>query len=120
MLFQAAAVLAAAGVVAGSRCKPHPSVSSVTSSTSSSSSTLSSSTSTSSSSTIGWENVYTATASASVAAAAATAKTSSPTSKVKGKVFDRYVSIWFENTDYAKAIADREWLSSPDPLEDCV
>jgi acid phosphatase len=108
MLFQAGAVLAAAGLVAGSRCKPHSSFTSSSSSSTSSSST-SSSTSISSSSTIGWENVYTATASASVAAAAATAKTSSPTSKVKGKVFDRYVSIWFENTDYAKAIADREY-----------
>lgn len=89
MLFQAAAIITAAGVVAASRCKPGT---------------------TSSSSTIGWETVYTATGTAAVAAAAATARTSSPTSKVKGKVFDRYVSIWFENTDYAKAIADRECL----------
>ena len=84
MLFQAAAIVAAAGVAAASRCKP------------------------STSSGPGWETVYTATGTAAVAAAAATARTSSPTSNVKGKVFDRYVSIWFENTDYAKAIADRE------------
>lgn len=44
-----------------------------------------------------------------VAAAQATAVTHSPTSHVKGKVFDRYVSIWFENTDYAMAAADREF-----------
>jgi hypothetical protein len=43
-----------------------------------------------------------------VYAAQATAKTESPTSHVKGKVFDRYVSIWFENTDYDMAAADRE------------
>jgi len=85
MLFQAAAIVAAAGVAAAGRCKP------------------------STSSGPGWETVYTATGTAAVAAAAATARTSSPTSNVKGKVFDRYVSIWFENTDYAKAIADREY-----------
>lgn len=49
----------------------------------------------------------TATDTADVYAAQATAKSESPTSKVKGKVFDRYVSIWFENTDYAVAAADR-------------
>jgi acid phosphatase len=50
----------------------------------------------------------TATGTADVAAAAATAKTSSPTSNVKGKVFDRFVVIWLENTDYDKAIGDRK------------
>lgn len=49
----------------------------------------------------------TATDPADVYAAQATAKTDSPTSSVKGKVFDRYVSIWFENTDYDLAKADR-------------
>jgi acid phosphatase len=44
-----------------------------------------------------------------VYAAQATAKSQSPTSKVKGKVFDRYVSIWFENTDYDMAAADRKY-----------
>jgi acid phosphatase len=51
----------------------------------------------------------TATDTADVYAAQATALTESPTSKVKGKVFDRYVSIWLENTDYADAAADREF-----------
>lgn len=50
----------------------------------------------------------TATDVADVQAAQATAKSQSPTSKVKGKAFDRYVSIWFENTDYDMAAADRE------------
>jgi hypothetical protein len=27
---------------------------------------------------------------------------------VKGKTFDRFVSIWLENTDYDKAAGDRE------------
>lgn len=49
----------------------------------------------------------TATDPADVYAAQATALTESPTSNVKGKVFDRYVSIWFENTDYDMAAADR-------------
>ena len=49
----------------------------------------------------------TATDAADVYAAQATAVTLSPTSNVKGKAFDRYVSIWFENTDYDMAAADR-------------
>ncbi len=49
----------------------------------------------------------TATSAADVYAAQATAKTLSPTSHVPGKAFDRYVSIWFENTDYDMAAADR-------------
>ncbi|KAH7370765.1 acid phosphatase [Rhexocercosporidium sp. MPI-PUGE-AT-0058] len=48
----------------------------------------------------------TATDPADVYAAQATALTLSPTSKVKGKSFDRYVSIWFENTDYDMAAGD--------------
>lgn len=32
----------------------------------------------------------------------------SPTSCVKGEVFDRIFHIWFENTDYETAIADRK------------
>ncbi|CAG8978381.1 hypothetical protein HYALB_00010400 [Hymenoscyphus albidus] len=43
---------------------------------------------------------------ADIVAAQASALTRSPTSNVKGKVFDRYVSIWFENTDYDMAAAD--------------
>jgi acid phosphatase len=56
----------------------------------------------------GWETAYTATGTAEVAAAAATAKTSSPTSKVKGKAFQRFVTIWFENENFDKAFGDRE------------
>jgi len=48
----------------------------------------------------------TASDAADVYAAQATAITKSPTSNVKGKAFDRYVSIWFENTDYVMAAAD--------------
>ncbi|KAH6654882.1 acid phosphatase [Truncatella angustata] len=60
------------------------------------------------------ENLYTATAAASVAAARATAKTSSPTSNVKGKAFDRFVVIWLENTDYDMAAGDENlaWLAT--------
>lgn len=54
------------------------------------------------------ETWYTATATDSVAAARATAKTSSPTSHVKGKAFDRLAIVWLENTDYELAIGDRE------------
>ncbi len=50
---------------------------------------------------------YTATNSASVAKARATALTESPTSYVKGKTFDRFVTIWCENTDYSAAAGDR-------------
>lgn len=60
------------------------------------------------------EHQYTATQTASVAAAAATAKTSSPTSNVGGKAFDRFVTIWLENTDYDKAAGDPNlaWLAT--------
>lgn len=58
-----------------------------------------------------WETKYTATGVADVAAAAATAKTSSPTSHVPGKAFDRLVIVYFENQDYDKSIGDRK-LSS--------
>lgn len=54
------------------------------------------------------ENLYTATSTAAVAAAAATAKTDHSTSHVRGKAFDRLAVIWLENTDYDKAVADRE------------
>lgn len=50
---------------------------------------------------------YTSTGSAAVAKAKATALTESPTSNVAGKTFDRFVSIWCENTDYSMAAADR-------------
>ncbi|TVY38918.1 Phosphate-repressible acid phosphatase [Lachnellula occidentalis] len=48
----------------------------------------------------------TASDTADVHAAQATARTSSHTSHVKGQAFDRYVSIWFENTDFDMAAAD--------------
>lgn len=84
MLFQtAASFLAVAGLVAATPCKPQD----------------------------GWETKYTATASADVAKAAATAKTSSPTSHVKGKAFDRLAIIYFENQNYDKSFGDREWNS---------
>jgi len=49
---------------------------------------------------------YTATAAAEVANAKATALTLSPTSNVVGKTFDRFVTIWCENTDYSMAAGD--------------
>lgn len=52
----------------------------------------------------------TATESLSIAAAQATAKTLSPTSKVKGKVFDRIIQIYLETTAYNNTIADRTTL----------
>jgi acid phosphatase len=54
----------------------------------------------------------TATDTADVYAAQATALTLSPTSNVKGAAFDKYVSIWFENTDYNMATADRKRFPS--------
>lgn len=45
-------------------------------------------------------------------AAQAIALTESPTSKFKGKAFDRYMSIWLKNTDYDQAAADRKGLCS--------
>lgn len=32
-----------------------------------------------------------------------------PPKVVRGKVFDRFVSIWLENTNFADAVADREF-----------
>ncbi|KAL2065673.1 hypothetical protein VTL71DRAFT_3343 [Oculimacula yallundae] len=49
---------------------------------------------------------YTATGSADVAKARATALTRSPTSNVVGKSFDRFVTIWCENTDFSMAAGD--------------
>ncbi|RCI07913.1 hypothetical protein L249_5888 [Ophiocordyceps polyrhachis-furcata BCC 54312] len=54
----------------------------------------------------GWQTSYTATATEDVFRAAATAKTTSPTSKVAGKAFDRIAIIWFENQNYEKAVGD--------------
>ncbi|KAI9651146.1 hypothetical protein NHQ30_001183 [Ciborinia camelliae] len=41
-----------------------------------------------------------------VLAAQAIAKTRSPTSHVKGKAFDNFMQIWFENTDFDNAAED--------------
>ncbi|CZR64177.1 related to phosphate-repressible acid phosphatase precursor [Phialocephala subalpina] len=49
---------------------------------------------------------YTSTASSAVAKARATALTESPTSNVVGESFNRFVTIWCENTDYSMAAAD--------------
>ncbi|KAF8851502.1 phosphoesterase-domain-containing protein [Acephala macrosclerotiorum] len=49
---------------------------------------------------------YTSTASSAVAKARATALTESPTSNVVGTSFNRFVTIWCENTDYSMAAAD--------------
>jgi hypothetical protein len=60
-------------------------------------------------------NKYTATNAASVKAAQATAPTYTGTPEYKqGRVFDRYVEIWLENTDYDKAAGDANlaWLAS--------
>ncbi len=57
----------------------------------------------------GFETMYTATGTADVAKAAATALTSSPTSNVKGKAFDRIAIVYFENQNYDKSIGDREF-----------
>ncbi|PNY27570.1 acid phosphatase [Tolypocladium capitatum] len=85
MLFQTASLLlATAGLAVASVCKPvKPSTPTTV-----------------------WETQYTATGAADVAKAAATAKTSSPTSNVKGKAFDRLAIIYFENQNYAKAHGD--------------
>ncbi|KAE8441923.1 hypothetical protein EG329_004181 [Mollisiaceae sp. DMI_Dod_QoI] len=52
---------------------------------------------------------YTSTKSAAVAAAKATALTQSPTSNVVGKSFNRFVTIWCENTDYSMAAGDENF-----------
>ncbi|KAB8339134.1 hypothetical protein FH972_022070 [Carpinus fangiana] len=48
----------------------------------------------------------TATAPSDVYAAQATAKSSSPVSFVPGLAFDRFITIWLENTDFEKAKGD--------------
>ncbi len=54
---------------------------------------------------------YTSTAVEAVKAAQATAKTESPTSNVVGKTFDRFATIWCENTDFDIAAGDRKSLA---------
>lgn len=60
---------------------------------------------------------YTATSTTDVYAAQATAKTSSPTSHVKGKAFDRLAIIWLENTDYDLALGDRTCATAPSTIQ---
>lgn len=60
-------------------------------------------------------NVNTATSTSAVYAAQKTADTYTGTPNyVSGQAFDRFVNIWFENTDYSKAAADPnfQWLAS--------
>lgn len=60
-------------------------------------------------------NVYTATAASDVYAAQATAPTTSfPKHYKRGKAFDRFLTIWLENTDFSKAAADPNlaWLAT--------
>ncbi|KAH6716040.1 phosphoesterase family-domain-containing protein [Leptodontidium sp. MPI-SDFR-AT-0119] len=49
---------------------------------------------------------YTGTAASEIAEARAAALTLSPTSNIVGKKFDRFVTIWCENTDFAMAAGD--------------
>jgi hypothetical protein len=51
---------------------------------------------------------YTSTGTAAVAKARATAKTESSISNVVGNSFNRFVTIWCENTDYSMAAGDRK------------
>lgn len=54
-----------------------------------------------------YPNRYTATQASAVYAAQATAPTyQGKDNYVNGKAFDRFVEIWLENTDYAKAAGD--------------
>ena len=50
----------------------------------------------------------TATDTAAIAAAQATASTNVDTSHVHGKVFDRFMIIMLENTDFQEAFDDRQ------------
>jgi hypothetical protein len=58
--------------------------------------------------TVAAQTQYTSTQSSAVAKARATARTESPTSNIQGKTFDRFVTIFLENTDYSSARADRK------------
>lgn len=62
-------------------------------------------------------DIYTATVNTSVYAAQATAPTAKfpkTNTYVKGKAFDRFITIWLENTDYDKAAEDPNlaWLAT--------
>jgi len=47
-----------------------------------------------------------------IAIAAGNARGVKPASLVKGKAFDRFVTIWLENTDYDLAAGDRMFFRS--------
>jgi len=57
---------------------------------------------------------YTSTAASAVEKARTTALTESPTSNIAGKTFDRFVTIWCENTDYSIAAGDRKFTTPID------
>ena len=59
-------------------------------------------------------NLYTASKPAAVHASQATAPSIQKTSHVRGKAFDRFITIWLENTDYQKAAGDPNlaWLAA--------
>jgi len=59
-------------------------------------------------------NVNTATAASDVYAAQATAASTAQTSHVHGAAFDRFITIWLENTDFDKAAGDPNlaWLAT--------
>ena len=59
-------------------------------------------------------NIYTASKTDPVYDAQATAPTITKTSHVRGKAFDRFVTIWLENTDYQKAAGDPnlQWFAA--------
>ncbi|KAG0645818.1 putative acid phosphatase [Hyphodiscus hymeniophilus] len=57
-------------------------------------------------STIDAQVQYASKAAADVAVGKAMAKTSSPTSSIPGKTFNRFVNIWLENTDFDMAAGD--------------
>lgn len=55
---------------------------------------------------------FTSTAAADVARAAATARTESPASNIKGKAFDRMLTIYLETTDF-NTVEDRKAAPLP-------
>lgn len=56
---------------------------------------------------------FTSTAAADVARAAATARTESPVSNVKGKAFDRVLTIYLETTAFNNTVEDRKAAQLP-------
>ena len=56
---------------------------------------------------------FTSTAAADVARAAATARTESPVSNVKGKAFDRVLTIYLETTAFNNTVEDRKAARFP-------